>query len=115
MFARRGDVPEAPGSGHLSGRRHGISREAGWLQQTPDGDFTVVYLEADDVQAAFAGMGSSQDPFDVWFREHVRDVNGIDLEDGVPPPDQRMDYRHDDADSPVEVAASATAAVAGES
>jgi len=79
---------------HESSReRHGISREAVWLQQTPGGDLVVVYLEAKDPQAAFAGMGSSQEPFDQWFRDHVREVHGIDLAQGFPPPEQLMDYQ----------------------
>ncbi|MFZ0180992.1 MAG: hypothetical protein WAL84_14145 [Candidatus Dormiibacterota bacterium] len=76
-----------------SRRRHGITREAVWIQQTPAGDVAVVYLEADDLQAAFQGLGSSQEPFDVWFRENVRDVHGIDLAQAMPPPDQTLDYR----------------------
>lgn len=49
--------------GHESSReRHGISREAVWLLPTPAGDMVVVYLEADDPQAAFAGIASSQEP-----------------------------------------------------
>ena len=79
---------------HQSSReRHGIAREAVWLQQTPGGDLAVVYLEADDLQAAFAGIGSSQEPFDTWFREVVRDVHGIDLAEGFAPPQQMLDYR----------------------
>jgi hypothetical protein len=79
---------------HQSSReRHGISREAVWIQQTPAGDMAVVYLEADDLQAAFAGLGSSQDPFDRWFRETITEVHGIDLAQGFPPPDQMLDYR----------------------
>jgi hypothetical protein len=73
--------------------RHGISREAVWVQQTPAGDVAVVYLEADDLQAAFAGLGSSQEPFDRWFRDLVRDVHGIDLAQGFPPPEQLVDFR----------------------
>jgi hypothetical protein len=79
---------------HESSReRHGISREAVWLQQTPGGDVAVVYLEADDLQTAFAGLGSSQEPFDQWFRELIRDVHGIDLAQGFPPPEPMVDYR----------------------
>jgi hypothetical protein len=74
--------------------RHGISREAVFIQQTPGGDVAVVYLEADDLQAAFQGLGSSEDPFDVWFRGHVLDVHGIDLAQGFPPPEQTVDFRH---------------------
>lgn len=76
-----------------SRQRLGITREAVWLQQTPNGDLAIVYIEADDLQAAFAGLASSQDPFDVWFREHVREVHGINLEDGFPPPEQLLDYQ----------------------
>jgi hypothetical protein len=79
---------------HQSSReRHGITREAVWIQQTPAGDMAVVYLEAGDLQAAFAGIGSSQEPFDTWFRGLIRDVHGIDLAQGFPPPEQMLDYR----------------------
>jgi len=54
-----------------SRERHGITREASWIQPTPMGDLTVVYIEADDLEAMFDGLGSSQDPFDVWFREQT--------------------------------------------
>jgi hypothetical protein len=76
-----------------SRERHGISREAVWIQPTPDGDMAVVYLEADDLQVAFAGLGSSQEPFDRWFRDILMEVHGIDLEQGFPPPEQLIDYR----------------------
>jgi hypothetical protein len=76
-----------------SRQRHGITREAVWIQPTPDGDMAVVYLEADDLPAAFAGIGSSEDPFDTWFRDMVRDVHGIDLAQGFAPPEQMLDYR----------------------
>lgn len=79
--------------------RHGISREAVWIQSTPQGDLAVVYLEADDLQAAFAGLGSSADPFDVWFRDLVRAIHGINLEDGFPPPEQIVDFHADGAAS----------------
>jgi hypothetical protein len=75
-----------------SRERHGITREAVWIQETPDGDVAVVYLEADDLEAAFQGVGSSDERFDVWFREHVRDVHGIELEQGFSPPEQVLDF-----------------------
>ena len=43
--------------------------------------------------AVFAGLGSSQDQFDRWFREMAHDIHGINLEDGFPPPEQLIDYR----------------------
>lgn len=76
-----------------SRRRHGITREAVWIQPTADGDIAVVVLEAADVEAALQGVATSQDPFDRWFRDHCRDVHGVDLEAGFPPPEQVLDFR----------------------
>jgi hypothetical protein len=77
-----------------SRHRLGITREAVWIQESPSGgDVSVVYLESPDLQAALMGMATSQEPFDRWFREHVRDVHGIALEDGFPPPEQLLDFR----------------------
>ena len=76
-----------------SRRGLGINREAVYIQPTPNGDIAVVYWEADDVEAALKGMATSGEPFDVWFRDHVREVHGINVEDGFPPPEQVMDFR----------------------
>ncbi len=76
-----------------SRRRHGITREAVSLQHTPDGDLAVVYVEADDLEAAFAGLATSTDPFDQWFRNLVQECHGIDLAQGFPPPELLLDFR----------------------
>jgi hypothetical protein len=78
-------------------RRAGITKESVWLQSTPGGDLAVVYLEADDIGAALATLGGSQEPFDRWFREHIRDVHGIALEDGFGPPVPLLDFDVDRA------------------
>ncbi len=76
-----------------SRRRAGITREAVWLQSTPDGDVAVVLIEAEDVAAALGTLASSQEPYDVSFREHIQNVHGIDLSEGFPPPEQVLDFR----------------------
>ena len=76
-----------------SRRRAGITREAVWLQSTPDGDVAVVLIEADDIAAALGTLAGSQEPFDVWFREHIQEVHGMDLSEGFPPPEQLLDFR----------------------
>lgn len=76
-----------------SRRRLGITREAVFIQSTPAGDVAVVYWEAEDIEAAFKGIATSQDPFDRWFRDHVREVHGLNVEEGFPPPEQVMDFR----------------------
>lgn len=78
---------------HASRERHGITREGVWIQPTPDGDIAIVHLEARDIEAALTGVAASTDPFDRWFRDHCRDVHGVDLESGFPPPEQILDYR----------------------
>ncbi len=84
---------ERKASHHSARERLGITRESVWIQQTPAGDVVVVYMEADDLEAAVEGMVSSEEPFDRFFREHLRDVHGLDLEDGFTPPEQVLDFR----------------------
>ena len=64
-----------------------------WIQSTPDGDLAVVVLESPDIQAAMGALATSDEPFDKWFREHIRDVHGIDLAEESPPPEQVLDFR----------------------
>jgi hypothetical protein len=70
-----------------SRRRAGITREMVWHQETPDGTVAVVFLEADDIPASMQALATSDDPFDRWFRELVKDVHGIDMSEGGPPPE----------------------------
>lgn len=73
-------------------RRAGVTKETVWIQTTPMGDLAVIYLEADDLEAAFGTIGGSGEPFDQWFRDHVRDVHGISLADGMPIPELILDF-----------------------
>jgi hypothetical protein len=76
-----------------SRQRLGITREASWHQETPDGTVSLVCLEANDLGSVARGMGTSSDPFDEWFRERVRDIHGIDLASPAPYPEQVLDYK----------------------
>jgi hypothetical protein len=70
-----------------SRRRFGITVERAFLQHTPQGDFNVVYLEADDLARAFQQLATSQDPFDIWFREKSQEYfSGLDLSQPLPAP-----------------------------
>ncbi|MFN2561214.1 MAG: hypothetical protein ABR571_07970 [Jatrophihabitans sp.] len=84
---------ERSGQHAASRRRHGITRESVWIQATPDGDVVVVVIEAHDIAAALAGLADSDSEFDSWFREHIRIVHGIDLQAGLAPTEQVLDYR----------------------
>jgi hypothetical protein len=60
-----------------------------WLQQTPMGDFAVVYWEAPDIGKVFHEFLTSSDPFDKWFRDKVLiDVHGMDPSAPPPPMNQ---------------------------
>jgi len=69
-----------------SNKRLGITRDFAALQQTPQGDVTVVYLEAQDIPRVFEGYASSQEPFDVWYREQLKDIHGVDFSQPLPGP-----------------------------
>ena len=73
-------------------RRAGIIREAVWIQPGPGGDVAVVYLEADDLATAFTLLGTSAEPFDRWFRGHVRQVHGIAWDEGFTAPELVLDF-----------------------
>ena len=72
--------------------RHGITREATWIQPTPTGDVVVVLLESGNLAASLSGIATSKEPFDAWFRAHLKTVHGVDLATGMHLPEQILDY-----------------------
>lgn len=72
----------------------GITKEEWALQQTPMGSLVLVRFEAPDIEAAFARLASSTDEFDVWFRERVKEITGVDLAapSDAPPPEIILDW-----------------------
>jgi hypothetical protein len=79
---------------HIRSRRaHGITREAVWIQSTPTGDVATVLIESLDLAQALLGLATSQEPFDVWFREHLMTVHGMDLAAGMALPEQVLNFQ----------------------
>ena len=70
-------------------RRVGLSGERWFLQQTPQGELLIVALDG-DAGAAMQKLGSSDHPFDVWFREQCRLVHGVDFTQPLPGPPPEM-------------------------
>src|SRR5689334_3436962 len=69
-----------------SRRRLGMITERVYLQQTPQGDMAVIVAEAEDLARVYQGLATSQEPFDVWFRERAKDLfSGLDLTQPAPP------------------------------
>jgi hypothetical protein len=64
--------------------RMGITRELVWQQEAPDQTLSVVYLEGEDMERAFMGLATSQDPHDLWWRAQILEIHGIDLSQPLP-------------------------------
>ncbi|WCI09606.1 DUF6176 family protein [Arthrobacter sp. OVS8] len=77
--------------------RMGVTREVASLVQTPQGDFVCLFHEAEDLAKAFQTLAASDDPYDVWFREHLASVHGMSEEmlAGPIPATLFFDYRAD--------------------
>jgi hypothetical protein len=71
-----------------SQRRVGITKQEVWLQQTPQGDICVVYWEVDDPTRAFQELASSDNPFDRWYLQQLKEIHGLDLTQQPPPPNE---------------------------
>lgn len=65
-----------------SRRRYGLTSQTTFLQHTPMGDFALIHLTGPDVHASFHAMSSSQDPWDVKWRELTLDLHGMDFARG---------------------------------
>ena len=76
-----------------SEKRLKISKEALFLQRTPQGDSLMVYFEADDVEKAATDFARSQDSFDRWFKDQIKAITGIDINQlGGAPAEQILSY-----------------------
>lgn len=60
-------------------KKSGLSRVRVWLQEDPDNPLVVILYEGDTPERFLRHMGTSQEPFAVWFRERVKNTNGYDL------------------------------------
>lgn len=67
-------------------RRLATHRELWFHQQTPNGDLAILYFECEDPQAVFAGLATSDGDFEVWFRNQVQQITGVDMAAPMPGP-----------------------------
>ena len=59
-------------------RRLGIARETWHLQQTEAGPMVIVCTEVRDLEEAARAYAASAHPFDVWLKQQVRRISGVD-------------------------------------
>jgi len=58
--------------------RSNITRETWAMQETPMGNFMLVWFEG-DVEKAFGDLASDNSDFATWFRTQVKEITGVDL------------------------------------
>lgn len=81
------------GEFEASEKRLKVSKESFFVEKTPQGHLIIVYFEADDVQKAAEDFGRSKDRFDRWFKDQVKGISGVDLnQPGGAPPEQILAY-----------------------
>lgn len=62
-----------------SRRRMGITHEQLALVETAFGAMAVTTLEAPNIAQAFGKIIASHLPFDIWYRERLQELHGINL------------------------------------
>src|SRR5688572_12644056 len=77
-FMRELDGPRK-GEFDASERRIGISKEFWYLAKLPAGEQLVGYIESADFGSAVGQFSASRDPFDMWFKQRMAEVTGVDL------------------------------------
>lgn len=71
-----------------SERRIGITKEYWFVASVPGGDQLVAYMESTDFKRALQLFVQSRDEFDLWFKQRMADVTGVDFNN--PPPDLKL-------------------------
>ena len=66
--------------------RLGQARENFYLEHTPQGDLFVYYSESEDPATTVQRFGESRNAFDLWWKERVLDVSGVDYNQPFPGP-----------------------------
>jgi hypothetical protein len=62
----------------------GIDKEVWFIASAPTGDQLVAYMESPDFNKSLGMFVQSREDFDMWFKERLANVTGVDLND--PPP-----------------------------
>jgi len=69
-----------------SRRRLGITIERSYLQHTPQGSIVIVYTEAAHPEQLLERIAASQEPFDLWFKQQLQNIHGVDFTQPPPGP-----------------------------
>ncbi len=67
-------------------RRYSLTRHAAWLTETPSGTVVVALHQGPGGEEFMAKLGPSQHEFDVWFKQKILEIHGIDATQPPPGP-----------------------------
>ena len=67
-------------------RRYGLTRHAAWLVETPSGPAVIALHEGPGGDEFMHKIGPSQHQFDLWFKEKLKEIHGIDVTQPPPGP-----------------------------
>ncbi len=77
-------------------KRFKTDKETWFLQSSPQGDMVIVYFESKDPVKVMGDFVASKHPFDVWYKDEVKEISGVDMNkpSGEPLPEQVFKYRY---------------------
>jgi len=73
-----------------SKRRLRIDREVWFLETSMTGDTWMIFEEGKDIERSFSEWMASQEPFDVWLKEQMREITGIEFSGTSPRVPRRL-------------------------
>ncbi len=56
----------------------GIEKESWFLASSVQGDYVIVYIASNDVSKSMSKLISSKEPFDLWIKNEVGKITGVD-------------------------------------
>ena len=77
-------VGERKAEHQASRKRLGWTMEQVWHQKSPDQTFSITRHRLDDPEKTMADLAASKDPFDVFFKERILEIHGMDLNQPLP-------------------------------
>jgi hypothetical protein len=67
-------------------KRHGITRHEVWLAETPAGPMAAVIHDGPGADEFMPNVANSNNSFDIWFKNSILDLHGMDLGAPLPGP-----------------------------
>jgi len=66
--------------------RYDLTRHAAWLAETPAGPMAIVLFEGPGAEDHMQRLAASDNEFDRWHRDNIKEVHGMDITQPPPGP-----------------------------